>query len=370
MENNTEKTERRRMAVINFLYWGMIVLCCFAGIKYFLPVLMPFVIAYLVGWILNRPVKWLNKRIKLPRAICAILMVLLFFSAAVLVIALIGTPIVMVAQSVARKLPAIVEEGILPDLAYFFEFLEQIVANIDPNIGAAMDSAINSAFNLLSNSVGTFFGNLFSSFGGFLTSVPGAVMKTLITLIASVFIASDFETVKSFIIRLLPEKAKPIIHQFGQYFGHTLPKCLLPYLFILCLTFFELWLGLALIKVNSSATLAVLIAFLDILPVLGTGTVLIPWAVISLMRRKVGMAVKLIILYVVIAIIRNTLEPKLVGQQIHLHPVITFAAMLIGIQLFGFLGMIGLPLMLAFLRELHEKGIIKIPGLEKSGSGN
>ena len=370
MENENEKTEIRRRAVINFLYWGMIVICVFAGIKFLLPVLIPFIIAYLVAWILNRPVGWLNKKTKVPRAIWAILMVIAFFAVAVLVIALIGTPIVMGVQSVASKLPRIIEEGILPDFAYFFEFLEQIVANIDPTLGAAMDSTINTAFNILSKSVGTFFGNLFSSFGGFLTSVPAAVMKTLITLIASVFIASDFDTVKGFLMRLLPEKTKPILRQFGQFFGHTLPKCLLPYLLIFTITFFELWIGFALININSAATVAILISLMDILPVLGTGTILIPWALISLMRRKIGMGIKLIALYIVITIIRNTLEPKLVGQQIHLHPVMTFAAMLVGVQLFGFLGMFGVPLLLAFLRELHEKGLIKIPGFEESEAEN
>ncbi len=370
MDNELEKTERRRRAVINFLYWGMILLFAFCSVKYILPVLMPFVIAYMVAWMLNKPVGWLNKKTKIPRAIWAILMVIAFFAVAVLLIALIGTPLVMGVQSIGRKLPKIIEEGVLPDLAYFFDFLEQIVANIDPAIGAAMDSTINTAFNVLSNSAGTLFGNLFSSFGGFLTSVPAGVMKTLITLIASVFIASDFDTVKGFIGRLIPEKAKPVIRQFGQFFGHTLPKCLLPYLLIFTITFFELWIGLAIVGVNSAATVAILISLMDILPVLGTGTILIPWALISLMRRKIAMGIKLIVLYVVIAIIRNTLEPKLVGHQIHLHPVMTFASMLVGVQLFGFIGMFGVPLLVAFLRELHDKGIIKLPGFEKKEAAN
>ncbi len=365
MENDIDRTERRRKAVIDFLYWGMIIACCVVGAKYVLPVFMPFIIAYIVAWIVNRPVSFLQKKTKIPRAILAIIMILVFFALAVLVVALIGTPLVMGVQSLAKKLPKIFQEGVLPDMAYLFELLEQIVANIDPATGEAMDSALNSAFGIISNSIGPFFGNLFSSFGGFLTSVPGGVMKTIISLIAAVFIAADFESVRGFILKIMPEKVKPILKQAGQFFGHTLPKCLVPYLFIFTLTFFELWAGFAIVGVGSSATVAILVALMDILPVLGTGTILIPWAVISLLRRKIGMGIKLIILYILITIVRNTLEPKLVGHQIHLHPVVTFAGMLIGVQAFGFIGMFGVPLAIAFIRELHEKGIISFPALDK-----
>ena len=91
---------------------------------------------------------------------------------------------------------------------------------------------------------------------------------------------------------------------------------------------------------------------------MGTGTVLVPWGVISLLLGDYGIGIGILLLYLVITIIRNTIEPKLVGKQIGLHPVVTFAGMLLGLKYFGFLGMFGIPLLIAFINKLNEKKLV------------
>ena len=124
------------------------------------------------------------------------------------------------------------------------------------------------------------------------------------------------------------------------------------------ITFIELALGFAFLGIPHGIFLAALIAVVDILPVLGTGTVLVPWGFITLFLGDYGLGIGILLLYLVITIVRNTIEPKLVGKQIGLHPVVTFAGMLLGLKYFGFLGMFGIPLFLAFLYRLKVKEII------------
>ncbi len=359
------KTEKQRKAVISFLYWGIIGVFVFLGVKYLLPVLLPFIIAYAAAWVLNRPISFLARKTKIPRAVSALILVLLFFTVAALLLVLIGTPLVSGIEKLIKHLPQVFEESIVPDINYVFGLIQDFVVGFDPTAGERMEQTAENIIPLISKSAISLGSMLIGPFGGFISSVPKGLLKTVITIIASVFIAADFANVKGFIDKLMPEKAKPVFHECGCFFSRTVSKCILPYILIFTITFLEIWIGLALLKVKSSATIAIMIALMDILPVLGTGTFLIPWSLISLLRHKIGLGIGLAVLYVVITFIRNTLEPKLVGHQINLHHVLTFAAMLTGLQFFGFFGMLGCPLLLAFIKDLHDKGIVRIKFLDK-----
>lgn len=124
--------------------------------------------------------------------------------------------------------------------------------------------------------------------------------------------------------------------------------------------FVELLIGFLLLRIPNALLLAALIAIVDILPVLGTGTVLIPWGVFALVIGSYGMGAGILALYLIITIIRNTIESKLVGKQMELHPMVTFAAMLLGLKWMGFLGMLGFLLTLAFINSLNKKGILHL----------
>ena len=115
------------------------------------------------------------------------------------------------------------------------------------------------------------------------------------------------------------------------------------------LTFTELSILFAIFGIENPVPKAALIAVMDILPILGTGTVMIPWSVISFALGNTVMGIKTIVIYAIVTVIRNYLEPKIVGTQLGLHPIITLAAMFIGLRLFGFLAMFGLPVAISFL---------------------
>ena len=98
----------------------------------------------------------------------------------------------------------------------------------------------------------------------------------------------------------------------------------------------------------------------DILPVLGTGGIMIPWGIISLIMGKWVLGLGLLALYLIITVIRNIIEPKIVGHQVGLHPVVTLLSMLAGLQLFGIIGLFGFPITLSLLKNLNDRGVIHI----------
>ena len=132
------------------------------------------------------------------------------------------------------------------------------------------------------------------------------------------------------------------------------------YIIIMSITFVELSIGLSIIKIDYAILIALCIAIFDILPVLGTGGVMIPWTVISIVLGNYWLALKLFILYVIITIVRNIIEPKIVGSQLGLHPIVTLSSMFAGLQVLGGLGLFGFPIGLSLLVHLNKKGVIQI----------
>ena len=150
----------------------------------------------------------------------------------------------------------------------------------------------------------------------------------------------------------------------------TLFVCIRSYALIMSITFVELSVGLTLIGVNRAILVALLIAIFDILPVLGTGGIMIPWVILSALGGDLPHAFALLVLYVIITVIRNIIEPRIVGAQIGLHPVLTLMSMFVGNHLFGIVGLFGLPILLSLLRYLNDNGTISVPRLRPGKGGH
>ena len=132
------------------------------------------------------------------------------------------------------------------------------------------------------------------------------------------------------------------------------------YIIIFLLTFLELFVGLSLLGIRNSAALAITIALADILPLIGTGTILIPWGIISLLIDRAPLAVGLFTLYLIITIVRNIIEPKIIGKNIGLHPLLTLSSMYIGLKIGGIFWAVLLPILLMIIKILNDNGFFQM----------
>ena len=172
-------------------------------------------------------------------------------------------------------------------------------------------------------------------------SLPGLFVKLLMMIISTFFIALDYDRIASFFVRQLSENGRTIFWEIKDYVTGTLFVCIRSYAIIMSITFVELSIGLSIIGIENAVMIALLIAVFDILPVLGTGGIMIPWAVITAIQGEYKLAIALFAVYIVVTIIRNIIEPKIVGSQLGLHPVATLASLFVGAQLFGAVGLFG-----------------------------
>lgn len=170
----------------------------------------------------------------------------------------------------------------------------------------------------------------------------------------------EFDNLKHFFKLQIPQKYRIQVTNTWDTFGKTLLQMLRSYLLIMFITFVELSIGLVLLKVDYAILLAAIISLVDILPVIGTGTILIPWGLISLIMGQTGFGIAILVLYVVITVIRNILEPRIIGKRIGLHPLVTLIFMYLGLHVMGIVGMFVFPLAVILLKDLQSAGKIHL----------
>ena len=147
---------------------------------------------------------------------------------------------------------------------------------------------------------------------------------------------------------------------WGIAVARTLWSYTRSYALILLITFGEIALGLTIVGVKHAAGIAVAIAIFDILPVVGSGLVLLPWTIVTLISGNLAQGIGLGVIYVVVIVVRQIMEPKIVGDRVGLHPIVTLLSMVLGVYLFGGIGLLGLPITVALIHALNKQGAIHL----------
>lgn len=359
-ETATRRLEQQRTFIIRFMYWSIIAVGILAGLKYAGPVLSPFIIAFVIAWATHKPVDWFSRKTQIKRPVIAFIFVTLLFVMIGGIVGFIGTNIFLGLKEFFTGIPAFYNGTVLPVLEEVFQWLDKFFNSLNLSEMVIVEEYANRTMEAIGQFASTVSTGAITAISSVATTIPGTFIKTIITLISTVFISMDYHKIMDFIGRQFPEKVRNYVIEGKDYIGGTILKYIKSYSLIILMTFVELWLGFSLIGIPNAVIIAALIAVVDILPVLGTGGVLIPWAIIAGINSDVKVAVGMVILYLAITIIRNIVEPKLVGQQVGLHPVVTLASMLLGLFFFGFIGLFGVPILVSLLKNFNDRGIIHI----------
>ena len=347
-------TEKKQKFLIDIAFYSVIIVIAYFVIKFFSLYLLPFVIGILVSFFVQKPVKAISKKLKVSKGPLTILFVVGSYLLIVSVLVLLLYLIYNWLSGIVSVLPSI-----MPD---FLEFLDELNASLTQtlsNLPQAVTDYINTLPTKLTEaaaSLGIALSNWALSFA---TDIPSYLISIIVTVVASCYIAYDYDKIINFASKITPKKAWDIIIEVKDTFFKNIFKMLKGYILLMLITFTELCIGLLLIGQKNAVLLAAIICVIDILPVLGTGAVVIPWAIISLFMGDVWQALGLIIMYIFITVMRNFLEPKVIGNQVGLHPLITLLAMFCGLKIIGIIGLFTFPIALIILNDLIKRG--KLP---------
>jgi len=203
---------------------------------------------------------------------------------------------------------------------------------------------------------------LLTTAGSLAIKVPSILFVVFITIICSFFITIDYDGARKVVASVFPARARTLLAHTGQRTGQAMVHLLKTYGVLMLITFGELCCGFWILnllgaEIKYILALSLVISLVDILPVLGVGTVLIPWALAALISGDSRLCIMLLVLCGVMYIVRNTLESRLVGHRFGLHPALTLLALYVGGKWFGLLGIFLLPLTLIVVMQLRKDGV-------------
>lgn len=339
-----------QVGIKKLIFFMVFILFSYLFINKIFTYVAPFILGYILALILEPLTKLLNERFKTPRGAAALVCIALF----ILIVGILGGKLMVRLFSEIRSL--------YEALPYFLEEISTAVNSIKIKF--------NNVFELIPDELQTFADNvtkmIVSAFSGLLGSgvktgslnivsfVPNFLLSMILMFISAFFFIKDKHIISKFFHAQLPDYMlkgyrtirKSIFHALEGYIKAQL--IIMTIVSIICLT------GLSILRSPYSLAAGVIIALIDAVPVFGSGAVLWPWAVFSMIDGNYYQAIGLLIIYGVIFITRQILEPRLVGNQIGIHPLITLMSMYIGMRVFGVLGFLIGPVIVIITKALLE----------------
>ena len=353
-----QNTEQRRAFLIQVLYITVWTALIYLFLKYGLPLVMPFVIAFGIAFALQPLIAFVSKKTKLGRGPAAVILLTLLYLLVAAVLILLGSRLIIFISNWLAGLPTYYQNTMLPALTTVGDSFKGFMLTLDPAVLEFLDSANASIIGAVTDLVKNVSSGAVGILTGTAARVPAFMASFVLTIISSFFFVVDFQKIIAFAKKQMSEKAVKRLSSVRYFLVNVLFKFVRAYLLIILITACELTVGLLILQVNAAPLVALGIALLDIFPVVGSGTILLPWALYSLLQGDIFRTVGLLVLYVVITIIRQVIEPRIVGKQIGLYPLLTLISMFVGARLFGFWGMLGLPVALTVLVHLNISGEI------------
>lgn len=323
-------------------------LVCFLGPK-LLSFFMPFVIGWIIAMIANPLVRFLERHLKLVRRHGSMVIIV---GVLVLVIGLLYLAITWIYSELA---------GFVGDLPLLYENALREISNAIQNsqkLLTYLPDSLQKPLLEISNNLGGTIGTLFSKAaaptveiaGNVAKRIPNVMVNTVIMILASYLFLAEREK----ILRVLRAVLPPFVFRYMDYLKKDARGLIGGYFLaqfrIMFVVAAILAAGLLILGVKYSLLLAIFIALLDFLPIFGTGTVLIPWAVVKLFSAEYPYAVGLILIYITTQVVRQIIQPKIVGDSMGLPPLLTLFLLYMGFKLSGIAGMIlAVPIGLVFI---------------------
>lgn len=372
------KVAKRRDFLIDLVFVMAIIGLVYVFFKYCFSIAAPFLLSFFFAVILQRPLGWLDKKTKNKmHSFWSIVLVLLC-------VAIILGPVISIIATLFREIG-----NFISFLGEQLNDLPTFLVTLQNEILKAIKFLPDSIYTSVSENITQFFGNLINDFDvsklginmssitsglsngisgvySVVKNIPSILISVVIGVIAWILFTKDYKKVVKFIKLQLPDKHKNLLSETKKIFSSTILKMCRAYGLIMFITFCENFLGLTILNLigvmkNSYVfVIAICIAVFDILPVAGSGGILIPWSLIALVTGNVGQCVGLLILYAVITVIRQYIEPKIVGDSLGVNPLVTLAGLYFGLKLFGFMGMFIVPICVMTLKAFNDAGRIHL----------
>ncbi len=309
----------------------------------------PFAIGIALAFLLEKPVNAVVSKLKISRKIVGTIAVAITFLLIAGIIALAITSLVNEAISLSAKIPNIYENLKIEYKTIYTSITEML----DRTPSGVSESLYNIGLNILSK-LATLTTKLANTIINFIIFIPNILIYIIVTFLATLFLVIDRRTITKFMTDVLPNSwVKKITDVIAKCFI-SLTKYLKALFILITVTFVELLIAFVILKVDYPLTIAIIGALIDALPILGISALLLPWAIYSAVTGELGFGISLVILYFMMTIIRQLIEPKVVSNNLGTHPFITLLCMYLGFKILGLAGLIIGPVLMIIFKNVFS----------------
>lgn len=356
---------------LNYIYQAMrflfvigIIILAFFSFYYLSKVTYPFLIGLVIAFLINPLVDLLVKKARMPRMLAVFVSLILIFASFAGLITLLVVEIVSGASYLGNVIPkhlntiiTYIEDVFTAQIIPLYNQLTNVFSKLDVGQRDTIVGNIQNVGKTIGTTVGSFIQNFFGSIPNILSWFPNAASVLIFSLLATFFISKDWYRFSALGGKLLPEKAKTS----GRTVFVDLKKALFGFLkaqlTLISMTTVIILIGLLILRVDFAITIALVTGIVDIIPYLGTGAVFVPWIIYEVIVGNIGLAVGLGVLYIIVLVQRQVMEPKILSSNIGLDPLATLIALFVGFKVIGFLGLIVGPVTLVVISTLYHANV-------------
>lgn len=334
----------KRRFLVGAAFYAAVILISYFLLKALAGALFPFAAALLLTVFLQGIIRKLSAKIGIKKKITSVALIILIYAVSLFLSGLAVYVLYKQLISLADRLPHYF--GIIGNAVdNFTEYAEKMSSKLSAN--GAFESIRGSASKEIASKASEFVTDAAASF---ISGVPFFFLSLIVMIIANTYLAKDYDDIVKFFTSCMPKDSVKKLVRSKDVIKDDLGGMIKGYAILALITFSELFAGFLLLGIDHAFLIAALTAVVDVLPVLGTGTVLVPWAIIKIVTGSALPGIWLIVLYVIITVVRNFIEPKVIGKAAGIHPLIMLAAVFFGLKLFGAAGIILLPAYLIVLK--------------------
>lgn len=334
-------TKKRILVAMVFL------IAVFLFLKYIMPYVAPFALGAFLAFLLDPMVTFLEKRLKMGRGWAAVLSMVIFSL-------VVGTIVVFSFTSLSTELADLYQR--LPE--YYTQFMEvlqetlETTGELSQDLPEPLAKAVQSLWNSLYD---TLYGVVMGA-GALVKSVPGFSISAVFAIISTYLIIKDKNEIYESLGRALPSEMYGTFVTTGNTILANVSRVIRVEILLIILTMVVNIMGLRVIGVRYAVGLGIILAVLDVVPIIGPGLIYLPWIAYHLIWGRLSLAVYLIVLYGGVSFLRQVARTNMIGKETGLHPLAALVSLYIGFRLFGAIGVVYGPLVAVLLASFlsHE----------------
>ena len=336
-----EKYKKTAYIGINIVIY---LLLAYITLKYALGIILPFAISFLIVALCRPLVDKISRHTRVPKSVISLFVIGITLVILVYVIILASSALLDQIGSIATKIAEHLGEEnnyitstlrLLEDFMNKFPFLKGSIEQ-----GSSVYSV---AIEMAKNAIASFSSSITVALGRIIASMPEIVVTVVVILLSLFYFSKDYTKITALCASFMPSSIKQRLPRIKKDVISVTTSYFRSYLIILLITFAQIFCGLLILRVENAFAISLVISFVDMLPILGVGAVLIPWSLFAFLMQNTTLGVGLLILFCIVYVVRQIIEPRIVSAQMNIHPMAAIFAMYAGLKIAGIWGMIIAP---------------------------